>query len=294
MGLLITIGLMYLAYRLFVKPKVNRIKSTAQRASFAPRAAQKPAVNPRGLPRYSGQRAQASGPGQISGYEPRTIDTTRFQNSNLIFGSPGAGLSAAGFSKAATQMGQDGELRFAKALVKAELIDRVATFWSVSLPAEVSRRVARGATMAEDAKFNTDIDVVVFTGTVIYLVDVKNYRSGGITYYTSRDSSVLISLDDATHEMVGEEKHPSRNMIMALDRFKKMFPNKNVQARIVFVPRDEGEATLRGATWPGGIPAVRLTDFLAELTKVCHPKERVQAVLPRETQVLSAIRSLLR
>lgn len=249
--------------------------------------------DPRGLPEPSGHQREATKAGHMSGYEPPAIDQVAFDGFALMFGRPGAGLSAAGFGQQSTQLGQEGEQRLARALASSGLLDRMATFWSISMPDTYNGPITRGQNVAEDARFNTDVDCVIYTGRIIYLVDVKNYPSGALTYHSSRDSTILRAIDDETRCQVGKDHTASRNMEMALHKFKKMFPNKRVEARIVFVPREQGEARFNNVLWPGRIPGGRLSDFITELQSVCESRERVHAVLPRDAQV-NTLKGLLR
>jgi hypothetical protein len=205
---------------------------------------------------------QASEAGKLTGFEPRMLDLLPIPRTDTMFGNPGAGLSSSGFADKSIQLGQEGELRFAKALAKAEMLDRFVTFWSVAMPTKFGRR---------DPDFQADIDCVIYTGTRIYLVDLKNYKQGNVFYKSS--ASQLTCIDRITGHQVGPAKRMTQNNSMALERVSA-FAGLPVEARVVFMPTNKGMGSVKGVLWPGRIPAITLDDFLAELRR--QPEYRGQ------------------
>lgn len=212
--------------------------------------------------------------GVISGYEPEALKSVQLPDLPLMHGSPGAGLSDSGFDKGAVRAGQTGEVNFAKALVKSGLIQRFATFWSIHM-------------LSKDTygKEQSDVDCAIVTGHTIYLVDLKYYPGGNVAYRT-KDGQQLYCYDVPTGQQIGQPKKMSKNMQMAVERFRSRYKNYGsfgLQARVVLVPTNSGVGRIDGVKWPGGIPAVMLPDFLAELQAEPSFVESLDSDLVRRT-----------
>lgn len=207
----------------------------------------------------------AYAPGSITGYEPRSLDNVQIGYNTLMHGDPGYGLSNSGFSQENIELGQKGEVNFAKTLTVAThssgfpLISATETFWSVAMPSAHSARVV-------DPHFKTDIDCIVVSADTIFLIDIKFYKSGNVAYSTKGDQ--LLCRDLTTNSFVGSPKEMSRNMAMAHDRFSTHFPNMKVVSRVVFMPTDKGTSRVTGVYWPGDIPAIGIMGMLDELSRV--------------------------
>ncbi len=199
----------------------------------------------------------ASRNGRITGFEPKTLEARPVPKVPSMIGAPGAGLhGAAGMSQTNIQLGVKGEENFARALDATGQIRRFGTIWSVPVPDQ--DRFIPGP-------YSTDIDCVLATGSAIFLIDLKNYKSGDVRYTAQGD--VLYCEDVATGEQVGEPKTMSRNMEMATSAVRKHFPNANIVPIVVFMPTDKGEGVIENVSWPGGIPAMNLTEFLSVLAQ---------------------------
>lgn len=194
---------------------------------------------------------QPSGRGVMTGFEPAAMTHVPLPKGEMVVGMPGAGLNSSGFEQGRIDAGVKGEETFAKALVKTGLDRKFLTMWSVKIP-----------------HYDTDVDCVIFTDDIIFLVDIKYYRSGNVTYRSTEDT--IYCIDNATHAIVGEPKSMSRNMKMAKDIFSKTvgtFSTNNtlLVAVVVFVPTDNGQPQVENVVWPGGVPAMTLTEFLQML-----------------------------
>lgn len=233
-----------------------------------PRAAPKPV-------RPSGQVLErATRPGTVTGFEPRDLDGVELVRSPLMHGNPGVGLGDSGFDATAVRLGQKGEVNFAKALAKTGLLSRFATFWSIHM-------LAKDTYGTEAA----DVDCAIITGHTIWLVDVKYYAGGDVVYRAEGDRR-LVCYDGATGQQVGKTKTMSKNMQMAVDRFRSRYQNYKtfrLEARVVFVPTNSGSGRIEGVQWPGGVPAVTLADFLAELRAEPSFVETLDSDLVRRT-----------
>lgn len=212
-------------------------------------------VPPKGIATVIDRATEA---GFMSGFEPSALKDTPIPSSQLMYGKPGSGLVRSGFAADAVKMGQRGEENFAKALAKTDLINRFATFWSIHM-------------LSKDTygKEQSDVDCAIITGQTIWLVDLKYYPGGNVEYRTSSDGQ-LICVNLPTGQQVGKSKKMSRNMQMAIERFRSRYKNYgslSLQARVVFVPTNSGVGRIDSVKWPGDIPAVMLPDFLAELER---------------------------
>ena len=202
---------------------------------------------------------KATSPGRTTGFEPRQLERIELKPQPLMAGRPGSGLSASGFSEENIKAGQKGELNFAKALQKAGLLGNFQTYWSVSLPDRANFLPSR--------EYETDVDCIIVTGQRLYLVDLKNYKGGGLTYESERGK--LQARDDATGALVRVSGKMSRNMELAQELFRSHLGPRGytVVSRVVFMPQNSGEPKMKNVYWPGAIHAMVLTEFLEELSR---------------------------
>lgn len=233
--------------------KVNVNNSQAGGSSAPSRPGQSPIVSSKPtMPVIS----SASANGLITWFEPRELNKVNYVGGVNVFGYPGKGLqSANGMSARNASLGQNGELNFGKALEKSGLKDKFAILWSVRMPDTQA--------MVPSTKFNTDIDCIIVTGDRVYLVDLKNYASGDVTYESHGDE--LYTIDNVTGNLVGKPKKMSRNMAMASDIFKKHFPGVRFETVVVLMPTDKGAGVVGNVQWPGSVTCVSLVDFLSSL-----------------------------
>jgi Nuclease-related domain len=212
-------------------------------------------------------QTHASRPGTTTGFEPAALEgyDAAMASAPHLYGKPGAGLAGSGFDQAAIERGAEGERNFARALAKAGLLDRYATFWSVHMPSE-----GVGA-----SDFTTDIDCVVVTGRSVWLVDMKNYNQGDVVWSSEKSSDdqgkeqqFLIAVDRATGGLVGGKRKMSLNMKMATDVFTRRFADTGLKfllkPAVVLMPRD-GLGEIRNVRWAGDIPTAGLPEFFSWL-----------------------------
>lgn len=196
--------------------------------------------------------------GQFTGYEPSALKNHTLRRHPYMFGEPGAGLSSARYERHLIAKGQAGELNFAKALDRAGLLERFASYWSVKMP-----DIRIGAS----EKYQGDIDCVVVTGRSIILFDMKNFTQGDVVWRVVQNELRLI--DRPTGYDIGPPRQMSRNMSLATERLGDQFARLGVRhqiiSRVVFMPTDMGLGQLDGVKWPGGIRAETLVDTLSSL-----------------------------
>lgn len=241
-------------------------------------------LNPfQNLPRIQ----SASSSGLMTGYEPKYLDNVPVPHKSRFLrmrGVPGSGLDAAinKMGENNVRSGQLGETNFAKALsitdfnltkkatkVSDSLLGNVDSFWSVAMPSEHSATTP-------DSKFNTDIDCILVAGNNIILVDTKFYKSGDVTYNSYGNS--VYCIDNKTGSLIGSPYKMSKNMEMALDRFKKHFPTMRVTAEVVLIPTNSGSPMINNVVWPGNIKAINVMSALSnasELGKKGNGNQRV-------------------
>lgn len=201
------------------------------------------------------QLQTATSNGRITGFEPSALESRPVPNVPTMIGAPGAGLhGATGMTQTNISLGVKGEENFARALAATRQLSRFSTVWSVPVPDQ--DRFVPGP-------YGTDIDCVLATASAIFLIDLKNYKSGNVRYYNSGNQ--LYCEDVATGQQVGDPKTMSRNMEMATAAVRKHFPQANIVPVVVFMPTDKGEGVLENVVWPGGVPAMNLTEFLSVL-----------------------------
>lgn len=235
-------------------------------------------IPPFAIPRP--MRKVASKMGTITGFENNVMQHVPIPTSNKMFGSPGAGLNEAvdKFGDVSVKMGQRGEENFAKILGQINfngrtldprvdtnfdtMLDEVYSFWSVSLPHIEGQK-----------DYNTDVDCVLVKGNRMLLVDLKYYSDGDVIYYAT--DNFLYTIDRETSEWVGKPKKMSKNMEMALDRFRDAFPDYIVSAIVIMVPTQMGEGTIGkepyAPVYEGGIKLHTLTSGLMFIAGYFNP-----------------------
>lgn len=209
----------------------------------------------------------------MTGYEPRTLRSYSAPISVCAKGIAGLGLFDSNFTERNVYSGQLGEVGFYKALCLEGIIDDFSSYWSVAMPGTDGRAAA-------DPTFETDVDCVIVQGDTIYLIDLKYYASGGVTWYSQ--GTWLLCRDDATGKQVKAPRRMSRNMAMAKDRFPAVFPGKRIEAYVVLAPTDDGIGTVRpGTSWPGEVPLITLPDMIGKLRSggSAHADPRSDAAL---------------
>lgn len=255
----------FYAHTATVKPDVTVIKNDPAKSSN-----NAPVTNASGKVSPENMISKPSAPGRMTGYEPRVLDTMDIPHTPYMRGVPGVGLdSASHMSNYNIKTGQKGEVNFAKALAKVVLprvqhknntiLENVNSFWSIAMPSE-------DEPSRPDRTYKTDIDCILVSGENIILVDTKFYASGDVTY-TSQGNQ-LFCIDNATGKHIRQPRKMTRNMSMAMERFKKHYPDMHVSAIVVLMPTDAGSPTKVNAMWPGNIPGTTLTQAIQGIVPV--------------------------
>lgn len=201
--------------------------------------------------------SRPSGKGRMTGFEPHELRSYHPPVSICAKGVAGLGLFEADFSSKNVYSGQLGETGFYKALCRENLIDNFSSYWSVAMPAS-------GGKPIPDQKFNTDVDCVIVQGATIFVIDLKYYASGAVTWYA--ENEWLLCRDDKTGQQVKDPRRMSRNMEMARSRFRELFPNAKIEPSVVLIPTNDGLGNVdAGTTFPGGVPLITLPDMIARL-----------------------------
>lgn len=202
--------------------------------------------------------ARASRAGVLTGFEPKVLREYHAPVSINAKGNAGFGLFQSGFDRSNVYNGQNGEVGFYKALCMTGLVDEVNSYWSVAMP-------AAGGAPGPDPQFHTDIDCVVVQGSTMYLIDLKYYASGDVTWH-SADDRTLLCRDTQTGKRVGKPRKMSRNMAMAQDRFSKLFPQHRIVSYVVLIPTNSGIGNVQaGTAWPGRVPLITLPEMLERI-----------------------------
>lgn len=239
---------------------------TRKTTPSSPNTSQPPFTIPRPIQR------QATKKGRMTGYESGILSEFAIPRTSSMFGTPGAGLTGATnkFGSAAVEMGQKGEANFAKILsmtnidgfkrdfpVEDVMIDKLYSFWSVSVPTNGKK------------DYDTDVDCILVKGNKMMLVDMKYYKDGDVTYYG--DGEKLYTIDNATSNWVGEPKKMSRNMEMAVDRFKQVFPKYEISAIVILIPTNMGIGEMGRypftPMYKGNIPLYTVKDGLRVISR---------------------------
>ncbi len=154
------------------------------------------------------------------------------------------------------------------------LLERHATFWSVDRPD------------FDGTKSGADVDCIVLSGGHLWLLDMKFYRAGDMTYKTY--GSKLIAIDNKTGKQVGEPRDMSRNMEIAKLSFSTLAgPRSIVKTAVVLIPTEGGTADIApGSVWHGDVPLMTLPALLKELQSARPYNDHVQAGLRKDLRML--------
>lgn len=224
-----------------------------------------PLINPY-FSHAGGVLEKATRDGRMTGFEPKALEGVKIpRTSRLWTGVPAGGLMVAkGMHKGRVELGVHGEENFARTLMKSELTRKnFSIAWSVPVPS---------MDRFEPGRYETDIDCVIGTEDAVFLIDLKNYKSGDVEYFSTTDD--ISCRDRATKRPVGDIIVPSRNMEMATKAVRAHFPKANIVPVVVFMPTDKGEGEIVNVYWPGGIPVVNLSVFLEVLATQSRPALR--------------------
>lgn len=241
--------------------------------------------------------SRASRKGKTSDYfDNQHLEKLPIPNTARMFGSPGAGLGSADqFGSGAVAAGQKGEENFAKILARVDengspyfaedgsprLLDLVYSFWSVGIPAEEGQK-----------SYNTDVDCILLQNDKMMLVDLKYYLDGAVTYSQYKD--LLYTVDHETSNWVGEPKKMTRNMEMALDRYRKQFPNHLIEAITILIPTNMGEGNITTNSqftpkYPGDIPLLTISSGLNRISAHFHGDLGIEATHPSDIEELNQL-----
>ena len=197
--------------------------------------------------------------GRISGFEPNLIEHIPLQLDNdRVFGTPGRKLHRSPFGWRAN-VGIRGEENFMRALIKAGILNNFVSFWSLSMP--------RASSLTPDLRSKADIDCVLVTDGVIFLLDLKYYRSGYVDYVGTNDGKIW-----CLSGVTGKPMHKPFTLSNVMSRaYQKMVlhgkPYK-VFSRVVFMPSNNGVPKSVSVIYPGGIPAVPVDFAIYELGQI--------------------------
>lgn len=284
--------------RLSEKFSADKYKIKTERRTTTPRRKRAPATYPETLAQnpngwgYSNPvlrnppaAKESKEIGYYTGYEPVMLRKVKPEKGRHTYGDPGSGLSSSDFHEDQIRAGQMGETNFYKALAKEGLLDQVASFWSLGIFDEHLNKLD-----------DSDVDCVVFTNNTVFLIDLKMYKQGNLTYYNHGET--IFSIDNVNGHQVGSVQTATGQMERARDNFKKAMRSSvwgldshNVRTYVVFLPTSRGIGLI-DCQWPGQIEALPLPTVLAEI------KEDVERYGPyngrQHSYLLSKLQGLLK
>src|SRR5690625_1634457 len=217
----------------------------------------------RNMEKYTSRQDRPETLGTMTGYEPKKLESIELVPTPLMTGEPGAGLSGSSFSETNKRLGALGELNFAKVLQQNNYLDQFASYWSVQYPFKYSP--------GPDSTLGADIDCILITRKSIYLIDLKLYFQGNITWKTITDNNTIQAVDNVTGNWVEKPRKMNRNMFYATERIQEKIDQlgikKKVKPYVVMMPTDRGLGKVENVFWPGQVECLSLTDFLKIIAK---------------------------
>src|SRR5690606_38142600 len=176
---------------------------------------------------------------------------------------PGAGLSGTNYDEQKVNAGALGELNCAKILQKNDYLDKYATYRSAQYPSSTST--------GTDIEWDADIDWILVGNNSVYLIDLKLYSQGNVTWEVSEDGNQIWSLDNVTGNFHKTPMKMSKNMSYATKRVKEKLEKLGIMMKVnpyvVMLPTDKGIGKVENIYWPGKIECVTILDFLKIIEK---------------------------
>lgn len=175
---------------------------------------------------------------------------------NKSYGSAGSGLGSRSAQKkfgANAGIGAMGERQFGEMLKRAGLDSKYTVWYSLSLPSIPGQK-----------DYGTDVDVAISNGDKIILIDVKRW-SAKYTYWSIFGKP----FQNLSPKIENGKWGLSKNMEMALDRFRKNLPGISVEAAVIFVPTSKAGTTptVGFLRWPGNIKSYAAADGLIKIQR---------------------------
>ena len=212
---------------------------------------------------YVNRKKRSQELGTMTGYEPEELEKIELVSNPLMRGEPGAGLAGSGFSESNIQSGSLGELNFAKVLQVKNLLQQFASYWSVQYPFKY--------VPGPDTSSKGDIDCVLISKKNVYLIDLKLYKQGNLTWKTVKSTNQVVAVDNITGNWVGKPREMSKNMRFATERIQEKFDKLGIDMKVkpyvVMMPTDRGIGKVDNVFWPGRVECLTLIDFLKILEK---------------------------
>lgn len=212
---------------------------------------------------YTERKERSEARSTMTGFEPEKLEKIEIVSNPLMRGEPGAGLSGSGFSQDNIDAGALGELNFAKALQVKNLLQQFASYWSVQYPFEY--------VAGPDTRMGADIDCVLISKKNVYLIDLKLYSQGDITWRMVKNENQLVAVDNITGHWVGKPRKMSKNMSFATERIQSKLDRLGIELKVkpyvVMMPTDRGLGLVDNVFWPGKVECLTLMDFLQILEK---------------------------
>lgn len=185
-----------------------------------------------------------------------------------VVGNPGVGLDSSDFGSDRVAAGQEGEKNLAKMMVQAGVVGNgLNSYWSLRIP---------------DSSYDTDVDAIVTFGNRMILIDAKEYVSGdGYTYEPVYGVDRVDVWQEPTTKNPARARHLvkrydfSRNMEMALEKYRKAFPTMDVEAVVLLCPTRRGLAAVKAgcSICNGAIPVTQSWAWLQDLRKKLDESE---------------------
>lgn len=169
----------------------------------------------------------------------------------MIFGKAAKGLAKSNFDKKSKFAGIEGEKKFLQELEKSKITKDYDVWCSLKIP---------------NSKYRTDVDFAITNNKEIILIDVKMWQGG--KHYWSLNGIPFKGLSPMKKNgKIGL----SKNMQMAVEAYKKHFPEMTVSAKVVFVPTNNKKtpkpASVFFLKWPGNINSIQMNDFIKSIKR---------------------------
>lgn len=206
------------------------------------------------------KQSQPKGIGTKTGYEPSKLKEFELMPNSLMRGNPKDILDRLYVhqSKFNFRMDEFKELNFAKLLQKNGYLDKFATYWA---PQNLFERTPGRAVESQK-----EVDCILVSNKNIYLIELKIYDQGNITWRTVEDGKGIQAIDNITGYEIGKTKNTSENILnytkKIQSQIKELDIHMNVQPYVIMMPSENGLGELDNVFWPGSIACLNPMDFL--------------------------------
>lgn len=181
---------------------------------------------------------------------------------NRRYGEAGKGISGATHFGKQAQAGSVGEKKLSRYINRHAMCSKYFAYRSLRIPHKPGQTV-----------YQSDVDMALASGNRLVLIDAKMF-SAGHAYWSA--FGMIFKGFSPMKDNSGNNVKLSKNMALALARYKEALPGHRVEAVVVFVPsgnKSQLPTSVSLLRWPGRIRSYLPNDGLGKIAKLLGEPE---------------------